>query len=445
MQKPLEHIGWPSIHSYQNEGLAEFLNVLEHTQFESPESILNNQLQQISGLLRYAHTNVPFYSELYRGFENELNNPLTYETLQKLPILSRTQIKKAGQSLLSQAIPKSHGMVLKGITTGSTGMPLEYFGTRLNQFLWNALTLREHQWHKRDYAKKMAVIRVGLKRGAQPNWGMPTRFLYKTGPSVSLNIKTDINEQIQWLLQEQPAYILSFPSNIQALARICLEKGIKIKNLREIRTVSEALNPDLRDLCQQAFGVPLVDIYSACETGYLALQCPEHNHYHIQSETVLVEILDDQDKPCLPGQSGRVVVTTLHNFAMPFIRYELMDYATVGEPCPCGRGLPVINNILGRQRNLVTLPDGRRYWPLIGYHTWIGLAPIEQVQIIQKSLNSVEAKLVMPRPFTNDEKTKFIQILQDALGHPFAIDITYHEHIPRSPGGKYEDFVSEVG
>ena len=82
-------------------------------------------------------------------------------------------------------------------------------------------------------------------------------------------------------------------------------------------------------------------MYSCEEAGYIALQCPQAEHYHCQSESVLVEVLDDEGRPCTPGQVGKVVLTALHNFAMPLIRYENQDYAEVGPPCACGRGLPV--------------------------------------------------------------------------------------------------------
>jgi phenylacetate-CoA ligase len=104
----------------------------------------------------------------------------------------------------------------------------------------------------------------------------------------------------------------------------------------------------------------MVDMYTCQEAGYLALQCPDHPHYHVQSENVLLEVVDDQGLPCAPGEVGRVLVTSLNNFATPLIRYEIGDYAEVGAACSCGRGLPVLKRIMGRYRNLLTLPDGTR-------------------------------------------------------------------------------------
>jgi phenylacetate-CoA ligase len=161
---------------------------------------------------------------------------------------------------------------------------------------------------------------------------------------------------------------------------------------------------------------------------------------------VVVEVLREDGTPCQPGEVGRVVVTSLHNFAMPLIRYEILDYAELGAPCPCGRSLPVLKRILGRTRNLLTLPDGSRYMPKTTGATVQAsqVAPVEQIQVIQHSVELVEIKLAVARPLHPAEEQQVIGIFQEALGHPFTIQLTRVDHIPRSAGGKFEDFISHV-
>jgi phenylacetate-CoA ligase len=89
-------------------------------------------------------------------------------------------------------------------------------------------------------------------------------------------------------------------------------------------------------------------VYSSDEAGYIALQCPEGEHYHVQSESLLLEVLDAAGSACMPGQVGRVIVTTLNNFAMPLVRYDTGGDAEVGPPCACGRGLPVLRSLVER-------------------------------------------------------------------------------------------------
>jgi phenylacetate-CoA ligase len=203
------------------------------------------------------------------------------------------------------------------------------------------------------------------------------------------------------------------------------------------------VTPDLRTVCQEVFGVPLVDIYTCKEVGYMAIQCPQCENYHIQSENLLVEILDDEDNPCQPGQPGRIIVTGLHNLAMPLLRYEIRDYAIPGPPCACGRGLPVISRVLGRSRNMVTLPNGDKKWP-IGFLKCAEIAPIQQFQFVQKNLTQIEARLVTERPLTEKEHELLRETLNQTFGYSFELVIHYLNSIPRSANGKFEEFVSEI-
>jgi phenylacetate-CoA ligase len=187
-------------------------------------------------------------------------------------------------------------------------------------------------------------------------------------------------------------------------------------------------------------------MFTAQEVGYIALQCPENeNIYHVQAENLYVEVVDEEGRPCREGETGRVLVTTLHNFAMPLIRYEIGDYAEVGGACSCGRTLPVLSQIMGRKRNMLIFPNGERKWPGLGMSTWTKKLPIiRQFQFVQKGLDRIEARLVTDRLLSDDETVFFIDVLQKNMGYPFTIEITYVENIPRSKGGKFEDFVSEV-
>jgi phenylacetate-CoA ligase len=185
------------------------------------------------------------------------------------------------------------------------------------------------------------------------------------------------------------------------------------------------------------------DIYCCEELGYIAAQCPRYDHYHVPSETVLVEILDEQGRPCAPGQLGRVVLTPLHSFAMPLIRYAIGDYAEVGGPCPCGRGLPVLQRIPGRQRSRVVLPDGRRTWPDVSA-LWAAIPDVEQIQLIQRSQDHVEVFYAREQPLSPAEKHAGGQRIHQALGYPFRLTFTRQDTIARQLNGKYETFFADI-
>jgi phenylacetate-CoA ligase len=208
--------------------------------------------------------------------------------------------------------------------------------------------------------------------------------------------------------------------------------------------MAEILQPEHRAACEKGWGVPVKDVYSSQELGFIAVQCPGHTHYLVQAESLYVEILDAKGNPCGPGEIGRVVITDLHNFATPLIRYELGDYAEVGASCPTGRGLPVLSRILGRSRNMLRLPSGDEIWPNLQEHRFLDIAPVRQYQLIQRSLEQIEVFLAVAEPLSEDQKHRLGRGLQKDLGHPFALAILEVDEIPRAANGKHEDFRCEV-
>ena len=240
---------------------------------------------------------------------------------------------------------------------------------------------------------------------------------------------------------------MTHPTNLYLLAKYCLDNAILLENLSQASTLSEILRPEVRDACRTAWGVEVPDIYSGRDVGYIALQCPEHEHYHVQAEGIYMEILDENGKPCEPGELGRVVVTPLDNFAMPLIRYDIGDYAEVGKHCPCGRGLPVLKRIVGRVQDLVVLPSGERRWTLLSagnIESFLEIAPIRQCQFVQKDLQTIEVRLVADRDLTDSEEDAIRNWIITKLDYPFSVMFTFVDNIPRTLSGKYQDFISEV-
>jgi phenylacetate-CoA ligase len=245
------------------------------------------------------------------------------------------------------------------------------------------------------------------------------------------------------LLREDPVYLQCHPFAILGLTQLSVETGRKPGNLREVRTYAETLDPWVRNRCREVWDAPVVDIYSSEEFNTIAHQCPETENLHVQSENVLVEVLDDRDRPCRPGQLGRVVATSLLNYATPLIRYELEDIVEVGEACPCGRGLPVLRRVMGRAKSLVHLPSGDTCIPVI-WSEMMAVAKIKQFQMIQTSLQEIVLKLVAKSPLDAAERRSLTLAIQNKLNHNFDVEIIYADDIPREPSGKYREFKSEL-
>jgi len=427
---------------------------LESSQWWDAEVLLEHQLRQLQSLLRHAAASVPYYQDLFRQHGLIIPDQLMAEFIQQIPISTRSAIQHAGNHIESTGLPADHGTPTFATTSGSTGRPVRFAQTALTRTLWLAFGLRDHLWHARDFSGKLCAIRWFPKDVAeapagvqQPNWGDIVAPIFASGPSASLNIVASMEQQIDWLMNEQPDYLLAYPSNLGALAQYASERGISLPRVREVRTIGESASDQERSLIQQAWQAEVVDIYSCNEAGYLALQCPESGHYHVQSENVMLEIVDEAGRPCPPGQTGQVLITTLHNYATPLIRYEIGDMAEFGEPCACGRGLPVIRKIHGRKRNRLVLPSGQCIFPIFSDRGEISVATgvkLFQYQCIQHSLEEIEVKLVMERPLNEAEQATVVSLMQYRLGHPLRIVLSFPAEIPRGPSGKFEVFISKI-
>lgn len=439
-------IVWPAIPNAKNAATFAVLAQLEMSQWWSPEELEWHQLRQVTALVSFAAKNVPFYRERLAPFAS-LERPLTMAEWREIPLLYRTDIQDTGDAMAPRRPVKAHGDFHVEKTSGSTGEPIAIRRNTVTDRLHTAFTLRDHVLHKRDFSGKVAVIRrladkvvESMKAGKVARWvpGFPS------GPMVFFDVTDAVGDALKWLLEEEPSYLMTYPTYLRALIQASADAGTKPSGLREIMTFGEVVPDDLRTLCQEAWGATLVDMYSAQEIGVMALECPDHDHYLVQSESVLLEVLDDNQQPCAPGEVGRVFVTPLHNFATPLIRYFIGDYAEVGKPCASGRGLPVVRRFFGRARNMLTLPSGGKIWVALIGCGLEDIKPLRQFQVVQTKDLAIKLKLVVARPLTPEEEAQACAAMINATGHEFDVTLDYVEAIPRSAGGKLEDVVSEV-
>ena len=445
-------LAWPAIPQSNGNIILSLLFQLQQSQWWTPEKLRAQQYRQAAELLRHAGDSVPYYRERLKDIAWQSGDPLDDEIWRRVPLLRREDIQDGdGRALISTRYPKSHGATQKVNTSGSSGKPVTVLSNSVGSIFWNVITLRDFQWRRVDLNAKVAAIRFDENRLAQyPDgevleyWLKSIQPFFATGACALLDISTPVDKQVDWLARQEAAYLVTYPSNLEALLLYCRTQKIRLPTLSQVQTLSEVLHPRVRALCQEVWGFGVDDMYTCQETGYIALQCPDHAHYHVQSENLIVEILDADGNPCAPGEAGRVVISDLHNFAMPLIRYDIGDFAEFGEACPCGRGLPVLKNIMGRVRGMLTLVDGSRIRPDFGGPHFREVADIRQYQIIQKSRAMLEVKLVVPGGLSASETRNLRQMIQSQLGHPFELEFSFHEDIPRSAGGKFEDFRSEI-
>jgi phenylacetate-CoA ligase len=379
---------WPRVHAAPDAALLALSFQLEQTQWWPAERLLEAQLLQLRALLRHAYAHAPFHRARMAELDFDPYADFGWDDFARLPRFTRRELQQNGENLDGRKLLAGHGEFLAATSSGSTGLPVSFYSTGVTRLMWQALTLRDHLWRRRDFSLKLASIGDFAQAMDLPNWGNPVASVAPTGAAAVFPIEEPAARQVAWLLEQKPGYVLTYATNLDALLRHCAARGIRLPGLREARSFAESLPPYLREFCRDTWGVPLTDMYSSREAGYIALQCPESPVYHVQSENLLLEVLDAHGRACEPGQSGSVVLTVLNNFATPLIRYEIGDVAVPGTRCSCGRALPVLERVIGRVRNLLTLPDGEQRYPDFGVDFYGALEPVSQFQIVEDAAST---------------------------------------------------------
>jgi len=429
--------------------LQTLLAQLEHSQWQSPDTLQAMQFEHFAQLAAHVWRHSPFYRLRLEQAGFDIDQSWTAEHFARIPLLTRSELMLQEEHIRCHALPPDHGQTYRMQTSGSTGQVVSLQRTDATQRYWLAFAMREHLWHQRDFSATLAIIKATTPTqddpvlAARTGWGPPASLFHKTGPSYSQPLSMPVAQQLEWLERIDPEYLLTYPSNLAALLDAYESGQAKAPPaLRQVRTVGETLHPGLRERCKALGDLDIVDMYSSQELGLIALQCPESGLYHTMDENLIVEVLNDAGQPCLPGEVGRVVITDLHNYATPLIRYEIRDYAEVGPVCTCGRGLATLKRIMGRRRNMVTLPDGSKHWPLVGAHRYREVADIRQYQLIQHGVDDIEIRLLVS-PLTPVQEAAITTLAHQALGHPFKLRFSYFEHeLPGTGNGKFEEFIS---
>jgi phenylacetate-CoA ligase len=451
-RRTLDRLSWIERHAFVGEQSRQLLTLqsnLEASQWWPHERIAQFQAAQLGRLLEHAYRYVPRYGPVLDAAGIAPGARFDWDRWRDVAPLTRDHLQADADTLRARSLPPGHEEIGRLRSSGSTGRAVEVVTTSVNNLWQQVLTLRTQIWADRDFTRTMGVIRKLAAGDAPPpegdaleRWGDASSFPFATGPCVRLAATAEIGEQKQWLEKRRPTYLTTYPSILRELA--AAPPSARPFPIEGVSTLGETVDHELRDLVAQQWGSRVSDAYSAEEVGCMAIECPEGGGYHAQAETAIVEVLDAAGAPCRPGEVGEVVVTPLFNYAMPLLRYAIGDYAEAGGPCRCGRGLPLIRRIVGRQRNMLVLADGRSYWPTFGTRALARVAPILQQQFHQSAHDRLEVRLVVGEALNEAQESAIKERIQKALPAPFRIDLHYVADIPRNDGGKYELFTSAV-
>ncbi len=429
----------------------KFYDILLKTEWFTPEKLSAYQEPIVKDLIRHATAHVPYYRDALK-FLTGRNGEIDLARWLEVPIMRRGDVVDHYDALKSEMVPENHGRVHRASSSASHGRSLSVLKTDLHDTGLVCAAFRHGAAFDIDYSRNLAMVRaldpnMELEEGLDPErgkWGPQWTAPETRGDRFHLSVHTAPGKQLEWLADRSPCYLNTLPSNILSLAAHVRDHGGDVSGITAILSIGELVDGDIRAQAKKYLGCEIMDSFATAECGVLALQCPAGGGYHIQAEIAVVEVLKDNGEPCRPGDTGRVTATPLYNYAMPLMRYQTDDYVTVGDVCPCGRGLPLVSEIIGRRELLFRFADGARMRPepdsdeiarYLGDRRW---------QIAQVAADKIEVRIAAARASKPADKQGMAAYVEKLLGRRIEVRCVDVPVLGPAAGGKFYRVVCEL-
>ncbi len=401
---------------------------------KSADEIRALQTEKLRVLIHESYKNVPFYRKLFDERGISPGDIEQIEDLRRLPVLKKQAIRDGGATLRSTKYRESDLICQQ--TGGSTGVPLSVYRSHRSAALDKAAKLRTYMQNGYKLHYKIAV--------AQHATPEPKAF-HKFGIHREIGIPYDepIEEQVRRISVLKAEVIDAQPNRIELMSRYLLDNSMTLEHVRIIFTHSEKITDPQRELVQEAFGLNPIDCYGCTESAAIAAECEAHEGHHINSDLVVLETLPVIHEN-VNESLQRIVITNLNNLAMPLIRYEVGDLATLSkDSCSCGSNFPLIAEIAGRMNDMVTLPNGQKVSGFVLARAIEEHQAILKYRAVQTRAGNFEIDLIVADGAEAPESKLARRIATDFPG--VKVEFRYPDEIPLSPRGKLVRFESEMG
>ena len=411
-------------------------------EFWSREKLEESTNDRLAYILERAATKVPYYRRQWEPAGRRNGND--WQALGNWAILQKPALRGDKNAFLADDVNPT-SLFLEH-TSGTTGTPVEFWSDRGTLQSWYALfEARWRRWYGVSRRDRWAVIGgqqvVPFKHEKPPFWvwnaGMNQLYM------SALHIKPSfLKHYLDAIRRYKIVYLYGYSSSLYWLALAALENNVTL-DLKVVLANAEPLYDFQREVMRQAFNCPVRETYGLCEMVCAMSEC-EFGRMHLWTEAGVAELLDDNDQPVKPGETGRLVCTGLLNEAMPLIRYEVMDqarFAPSDYQCPCGRGLPVVEKILGRLDDTIITKDGRKLALLdiiFGAHLHI-----KEAQMVQESLELLRVRVVPADGWSEADELEIKTALLERMGGT-DIRIEIVDEIERTFAGKLRVMVSKI-
>ncbi|HZK26843.1 MAG TPA: phenylacetate--CoA ligase family protein [Thermoclostridium sp.] len=415
----------------------DYIDDMQNNQYLPKKDMYDLQRDKLTKLLLHCVKYVPAYAD-YKGLIPDIEQD-AFSALGKFPILTKQKVNHNTDNLICSNADKS--TLTPNQSGGSSGEPVRFFIDRPTAEYSEAARWLGLSWWDINIGDKCLMVwgsPLELNKRENLIYNMKERFLKNIifVPAYNLNPQS-IQKYVDMINTQRPVYFYGYASALHLLSQLIINKNIKIKyKLKGIVSTSENLYDFQRKTIEKAFDCPVINEYGARDAGIIAYECP-HGKMHISAENMIVEILDiDTNQPVEPGESGLVVITDLNNFSMPRLRYKLGDVAALSENiCECGRTLPLIEKIEGREDDIFIALNGNYVHAVYFCNLARSYPSIMQFQIIQQSRQDILLRIIKSDTFKESEIQTYIDEIYKLMG-PVNVKVEYTDTIEPTASGK---------
>lgn len=428
----------------RGKGFEDILESLKCSENWSKEEIRSYKEEHLARIIQHAYSHCPFYKEKFTAAGVLPSDFTCLEDLQKFPVLTKEEVRANMERMIADNVKRKD--LIHYHTSGTSGKALDFFNSKDNlRYYWALCTRYESRFGINDHDLHLnftGKLVVPLSQMKPPYW----RFK-KAQNQYMLNMQHITEEKIDDIMKfidrMNFRFFVGYPSIMYALAIVANKKGIVIRNSPTyIFSSAENMWDYQRAAIQNVFpNAKFVQHYGFSENVGCASMCNDFK-YHEDFELGHFELKD----PVVDGDysTGVLLATGFHNYAMPFIRYEVGDTITFeNRPCKCGLHSQVIKEINGRNEDYIITPEGTHIMRFD--YIFKETATIRECQVVQKKLGEVILRIVRREDYNQEFTEKCLRDIIHAMISP-AIDVVfeYVDQIPRTTAGKFKAVKSEL-
>jgi phenylacetate-CoA ligase len=368
--------------------------------------------------------------------------------LTALPIVTKEMIRANLRGMLARNIPSTK--LVPGKTSGSTGKPLDFFIDVESTQKQRAFALLTNEWAGYEIGGKIFVLfgQSPFDSGKLTMRGyLRSKLLERMVKLSTLALDEESMSHFLFCMNKyDKPFLIGYAHALFLLAEFAEKTGLWKGHLSGISSGGMVLHKWQRKRIEEVFGCKVLDRYGCEELGTIACECERQDGLHVNSFAKYVEIVDDDERVALHQQVGNIIVTELTNYGMPFIRYRIEDRGTSLEGrCECGRSLPLLERIDGRESDFVLRPDGKKVSGIsLTDNFGANIPGAEQVQIVQDQLDHIIVRLVRGRAFDSESISAVQGLVSRFFGNDMRFSCEYLKEIPLESNGKARFVISEI-